>query len=70
MLSPLYKDGTIETTKCWKNNLSRILGAVKALSELEKRKRKDQILKDKKVLLSLRRETDNCTTKDIINVLV
>ena len=70
MLSPLYKDGKIEKTKCWKNNLSRILGAVKSLSELEKRKREDHILKDKKVLLNLRSETDNCTIKDMRNLLV
>ena len=43
---------------------------MKSLSELEKRKREDHILKDKKVLLNLRSETDNCTIKDMRNLLV
>ena len=44
---------------------SQILGAMNSLSELEKRKRKDNTIKDIKTLFGLRKEVDNSATKDI-----
>ena len=51
-----------------KINLSRIVGAVNALPESEKRKREDNIMKDIKNLFRLRKEIDNSATKDIRNL--
>lgn len=44
---------------------SQILGAMNSLSESEKRKRKDNTIKDIKTLFGLRKEVDNSATKDI-----
>ena len=50
----LYKGRTIETTKCSKN-LNRILGVVNALSESEKTKGEDNVIKDTNNLFRLRK---------------
>ena len=50
-----------------KINLNRILRAVNALSDSEKRKREDSIIKDIKSLFRLRKEIDNGAIKDIRN---
>ena len=42
-----------------KTNLNIILGTVNALAELEKRKRKDNIVKDIKSLFRLKKEIRN-----------
>ena len=44
---------------------SQILGAMNSLSESEKRKRKDNTIKDIKTLFGLRKEVDNSATKNI-----
>ena len=51
-----------------KINLTSILLAVNALSGSEERKRKDNILKDIKILFKLRNEIDNGSIKDIKNL--
>ena len=48
--------------------LNRILTAVNALLESEKRKREDNIIKDIKNLFRLRKERDNSATKDSKNL--
>ena len=48
-----------------KINLNRVLRAMNILSESEKRKREDNIIKDIKNLFRLRKEIDNSATKDI-----
>ena len=50
-----------------KINFNRIVGAVNALSESEKRKRQDN-MKDIKNLFKLRKEIDNSTIIGIINL--
>ena len=52
-----------------KTNLNRILGAVNTLSESEKSKREDNIIKDIKIVFRLRNEIDNSATKDIRNLI-
>ena len=48
-----------------KRNLNKFLRVVNTLSESEKRKREDNIIKDIKNIFRLRKETDNRATKDI-----
>ena len=52
-----YKDRTTETTKCSKNKLNQILGAVNALSDLKKEKERIILLKIKHIF-RLRKEID------------
>ena len=47
-----------------KINLDRVFVATNTVSELEKRKRQDNIIKDIKSFFRLRREIDNSAAKD------
>ena len=51
-----------------KVNSNRISGAVKALSDVQERKREDNIVKDVKNLFRLKKEIDNNPLKDMSNL--